>query len=107
VALRALPNVDAEGIALYGDALWASGRFDEADTAYQQSLQKTPGSSRALFGRARSLATISRLDEALDTALAAGMAKDPADRPATAGGFVVDLLAALGRPAPACLAQAA
>jgi len=73
-ALRALPNVDAEGIALYGDSLWASGRFDEADTAYQQSLQKTPGSSRALFGRARSLATISRLDEALDAALAAANA---------------------------------
>jgi len=73
-ALRAQPDVDAEGIALYGDALWASGRFDDADTAYQQSLQRTPGSSRALFGRARSLGTISRLDEALDAALAASAA---------------------------------
>jgi Flp pilus assembly protein TadD/predicted aspartyl protease len=73
-ALRAHPDVDAEGIALYGDALWASGGFDEADTAYQQALQKTPGSARALFGRARSLGTISRLDEALDAALAASAA---------------------------------
>ena len=73
-ALRALPNIDAEGIALYGDALWASGGFDEADTAYQQALQKTPGAARALFGRARSLATISHLDEALDAALAASAA---------------------------------
>jgi serine/threonine-protein kinase len=49
----------------------------------------------------------SELPRALDTALAAGMAKEPDDRPASAGAFVVDLLAALGRPAPACLAQAA
>jgi serine/threonine-protein kinase len=47
------------------------------------------------------------LPRALDAALAAGMAKDPADRPPTAGALVVDMLEALGRPAPACLAQAA
>ena len=47
------------------------------------------------------------LPSALDVALAAGMAKDPGDRPASAGALVVDMLGALGRPAPACLAQAA
>ena len=47
------------------------------------------------------------LPRALDAALAAGMAKEPDERPATAGAFVLDLLAAVGRPAPACLAQAA
>jgi serine/threonine kinase PknH len=46
------------------------------------------------------------LPEALDEALAAGMAKAPEDRPATAGALVVDMLGALGRPAPACLAEA-
>jgi serine/threonine-protein kinase len=47
------------------------------------------------------------LPRALDAVLAAGMAKDPEDRPASAGAFVVEMLNALGRPAPACLAQAA
>src|SRR2546421_2862467 len=47
------------------------------------------------------------LPPALDDVIAAGMAKDPDDRPATAGTFVTDMLHALGRPAPACLAPAA
>ncbi|RKQ91542.1 serine/threonine protein kinase [Solirubrobacter pauli] len=47
------------------------------------------------------------LPAALDAVLAAGMAKDPEDRPASAGALVVDMLGALGRPAPACLAEAA
>ena len=72
--LYARPDVDAEGIALYGDALWASGRFDDADAAYQRASQRTPESPRARFGRARSLATVSKLDEALDMALAASAA---------------------------------
>jgi predicted aspartyl protease/Flp pilus assembly protein TadD len=73
-SLYAQANVDAEGIALYGDALWASGRFDDADGAYRRAVEKTPGSARALYGRARTLATVSRLDEALDSALAASAA---------------------------------
>ncbi len=36
--------------------------------------------------------------------IASGMAKDPEDRPASAGTLVVEMLGALGRPAPACLA---
>jgi Flp pilus assembly protein TadD len=70
-ALRSQPAADAEAISLYGDALWASGRFDNADTAYEQALEKTPGAPRALFGRARTLATVGKLDEALDLALTA------------------------------------
>ena len=54
--------------------LWASGRFDEADAAYLQAAQKTPGSARALFGRARTLAALTKLDEALDVALTASAA---------------------------------
>jgi serine/threonine-protein kinase len=47
------------------------------------------------------------LPAALDEAVAAGMAKAPEDRPGSAGALVVDILGALGRPAPACLAEAA
>jgi serine/threonine protein kinase len=47
------------------------------------------------------------LPPALDDVLATGMAKDPDDRQSTAGTLVVEMLEALGRPAPACLAPAA
>jgi Flp pilus assembly protein TadD/predicted aspartyl protease len=58
---------DAEAQTLFGDALWASGRFDEAEAAYTEALDEG-GSSRARFGLARSLASRTRLDEALDEA---------------------------------------
>ena len=70
---------DIEARTLLGDALWANGMFDEADTAYREALAEAPGSSRARFGLARSLATRSRLDEALREALicAAEAPQDP------------------------------
>ena len=70
---------DAEARTLLGDALWANGLFDEADAAYELALEETPGSSRARFGRARSLVSRSRLDEALEEALAtrAAAPRDP------------------------------
>ena len=62
---------DPEAKTLYGDALWAKGLFDEADTQYRLALAEAPESSRARFGLARSLATRTRLDDALTEALAA------------------------------------
>ncbi len=47
------------------------------------------------------------LPKALDDVLATGMAKDPDDRQVSAGVLVLEMLEALGRPAPACLSQAA
>lgn len=61
-------DADADAHTLYGDALWATGLFDEADGAYREALDRAPESSRARFGLARSLASKTKLDEALDEA---------------------------------------
>jgi serine/threonine-protein kinase len=47
------------------------------------------------------------LPRALDDVLSIGMSKDPGDRQSSAGALVAEMLEALGRPVPACLAQAA
>jgi Flp pilus assembly protein TadD len=52
-------------MALHGDALWAAGLFDEAEARYAAALQVDPDDPAALHGRARSLASQFRLDEAL------------------------------------------
>jgi Flp pilus assembly protein TadD/predicted aspartyl protease len=72
--LAALPGADADALALLGDALWSNGLFDEADHAYDRALLMAPDFPRARFGRAKSLATRSRLPEALAEALAASAA---------------------------------
>jgi Flp pilus assembly protein TadD len=78
VALRALAPDDPEALSLHADALWAAGRFDEAEVEYRESAAKNPESARARFGLARSLAATNRLDEALDAALS-GVAAAPRD----------------------------
>jgi Flp pilus assembly protein TadD len=72
--LHAQAPGDAEAVALYGDALWSVGLFDEAEASYRDAASLAPNSSRARFGLARSLATRTRLDEALNEALAAASA---------------------------------
>jgi Flp pilus assembly protein TadD/predicted aspartyl protease len=67
-------GTDADALSLLGDALWSNGLFDEADKAYERALSISPVFPRALFGQAKSLATRSRLNEALDQALAASAA---------------------------------
>jgi Flp pilus assembly protein TadD/predicted aspartyl protease len=72
--LRSQAPGDAEAVTLLGDSFWSTGQFDEADRAYTEALTLTPGFARARFGLARSLATHSRLDEALEEVLAASAA---------------------------------
>jgi len=69
--LRASAPSDSEMLSLYADSLWASGLFDEAEEVYRQALAINKESSRARFGLARSLATRSKLEEALTEAEAA------------------------------------
>ena len=69
--LRASAPSDPEALALYADSLWSAGLFDEADEVYRSALAINKESSRARFGVARSLATRSKLDEALIEAQAA------------------------------------
>ncbi len=76
--LRASAPEDPEVLALYADSLWSAGLFDEADEVYRQALSINKESSRARFGIARSLATRTKLAEALTEALAA-LAMAPRD----------------------------
>lgn len=69
--LKADAPRDPEALTLYADALWSAGLFDEADAETRDALAIDPESGRARFGLARSLETHSRLQDALDQALAA------------------------------------
>jgi tetratricopeptide (TPR) repeat protein len=62
--IRGAPH-DAAALALYGDALWSSGLFDEAESQYQKALVVAPDEARAHHGLARALAARSRLSDAL------------------------------------------
>jgi tetratricopeptide (TPR) repeat protein len=62
---------EPETLTLYGDALWASGLFDEAEAAYTDALMRDPGSARARYGVARGLAARSHTADALDAVMAA------------------------------------
>src|SRR5215471_8711584 len=59
------PGASAASLALYGDSLWSSGLFDEAERAYDASIERDPADARAHHGRARSLTARGRFDEAL------------------------------------------
>src|SRR5215470_9155567 len=55
-------------MALYADALWASGLFEEAETRYRDTLAVAPDLARGHHGLARALAARSKLPEAMDEA---------------------------------------
>jgi len=51
-------------LAVWGDALWSMGRFDDAEHAYTAALERDPDQPRARHGHARSLAGRGRFDDA-------------------------------------------
>ena len=53
---RGPSRADADAMSLYGDALWSSGLFDEAEQKYQDALAIEPNCRAALHGLARSAA---------------------------------------------------
>ena len=69
---------DSESIALFADALWAAGLFEQSEQKYQDALAIGRNNGRALHGLARSLAARNKLNEALETAQAA-LNSDPRD----------------------------
>lgn len=71
-------SVDSETRTLYGDALWAMGLFDEAESSYRDVLAVNVDVSRARLGLGRALASRGRIDEGLQEALA-GLALAPRD----------------------------
>jgi tetratricopeptide (TPR) repeat protein/predicted aspartyl protease len=60
-----------EVLSLYGDSLWASGLFDDAEAKYRDALSLSPELARARHGVARSLLARSQLDGAMGEAQAA------------------------------------
>jgi tetratricopeptide (TPR) repeat protein/predicted aspartyl protease len=60
----------AEALALYGDALWAAGLFEQSEARYRDALAIAPDLARGRHGLARSLAARSQLQQAIAEALA-------------------------------------
>ena len=60
-----------EAMTLYGDALWSSGLFQEAEVKYRDALAASPDLARGHHGMAKALAARSRLSDAMNEAQAA------------------------------------
>jgi tetratricopeptide (TPR) repeat protein len=58
-------------LSLYGDSLWASGLFEQAESKYRDALAKVPDLARGHHGMARALAARGRLPDAMNEAQAA------------------------------------
>ena len=60
-----------ESMTLYGDALWSSGLFQEAEVMYHDALAASPDLARGHHGMAKALAARGRLEDAMKEAQAA------------------------------------
>jgi Flp pilus assembly protein TadD/predicted aspartyl protease len=75
--LESVPG-NPQATAVLGDALWAAGRFIEAEISYDKALSIDPADARALHGRGRALAAKRQLPEAL-AAVTAAVTRDPGE----------------------------
>jgi tetratricopeptide (TPR) repeat protein len=66
-------------MALYGDALWAAGRFLEAEAIYGKALAANPREARALHGHGRALVARSQLNAGIAAIRAAAEAAPGVD----------------------------
>lgn len=64
-AVAAADPADANALAIYGDGLWGSALFLEAEAQYAAALAIDPSNARARHGRGRSLGAQHRFDDAL------------------------------------------
>ena len=78
VALNGISSANPATLALAGDALWASGRFDDGEKAYRDALSRSPGDTRARHGLAKALASTGQYEPALDE-LSAALRDAPRD----------------------------
>ncbi|PWT85147.1 MAG: hypothetical protein C5B57_03550 [Blastocatellia bacterium] len=60
-----------EAMSLFGDSLWASGLFEQAEEKYRDALAVAPELARGRHGMARSLLARTKLDDAMNEAQAA------------------------------------
>jgi tetratricopeptide (TPR) repeat protein len=58
-------------MTLYGDALWSSGLFEEAENKYRDALAAEPALARGRHGMAKALAARGRLSDAMNEVQAA------------------------------------
>jgi predicted aspartyl protease/Flp pilus assembly protein TadD len=69
--LAAAQPTSGGALALYGDALWVAGLFEEAEAQYRVAATLAPAEARARAGLARALAARNLLDDALTEGRAA------------------------------------
>src|SRR5207244_4004659 len=65
--LKSSPH-NAEAVSLYGDSLWASGLFEQAEEKYKHALSMVPDLARGRHGLARSLLARRQVDAATNEA---------------------------------------
>jgi predicted aspartyl protease/Tfp pilus assembly protein PilF len=70
VLVKGAPR-DPDALSLYGDSLWATGLFDQAEVQYREALSISPELPRGRHGLAKSLLARTKLDDAMNEAQAA------------------------------------
>jgi len=67
ILYRTIPT-NPEAMALYGDALWSAGLFQEAEAKYRDALAAVPDLARGHHGLAKSLLARGQMDDGMNEA---------------------------------------